>query len=82
MRNALFRHITHPFVRVFDFYVEGFRNMTWGRTLWLIIVLKLIVLFVILRLFFFKPVLSGMSAEEKQEHVATMLEPAHENMQP
>ena len=82
MRNALFRHITHPFVRVFDFYVEGFRNMTWGRTLWLIIVLKLIVLFVILRLFFFKPVLSGMSVEEKQEHVATMLEPAHENAQP
>lgn len=35
------------------FYLEGFRSMTWGRTLWLIILVKLFIMFFILRLFFF-----------------------------
>ena len=58
---------------VVNFYLEGFRNMTWGRTLWLIILLKLFIMFIILRLFFFQPVLSGMDEEEKQEAVAKEL---------
>ncbi|MGN0032805.1 MAG: DUF4492 domain-containing protein [Candidatus Limimorpha sp.] len=55
------------------FYVEGFKNMTWGRTLWLLIILKLIILFAILRVFFFKPVLAGKSDEERSEFVGDML---------
>ena len=55
------------------FYIEGFRNMTWGRTLWIIILLKLFIMFAVLRLFFFQPVLSGMDDEEKQEAVAKEL---------
>jgi len=38
---------------IFRFYYEGFRSMTVGRRLWLIIILKLIVMFLILKLFFF-----------------------------
>lgn len=38
---------------IWHFYLEGFRSMTLGRVLWLIILLKLFVMFVILRLFFF-----------------------------
>lgn len=34
------------------FYYNGFKQMTWGRTLWLIIVLKLFVIFVVLRFCF------------------------------
>lgn len=30
---------------MFRFYYDGFRNMTWGRTLWLLIVIKLFVMF-------------------------------------
>ncbi|MDY0026165.1 MAG: DUF4492 domain-containing protein [Lentimicrobium sp.] len=41
------------FTRIFSFYYEGFRSMTVGRTLWLIILIKLFVMFVILKLFFF-----------------------------
>lgn len=41
------------FYRIFHFYREGFRSMTVGRTLWAIILIKLFVLFAILRLFFF-----------------------------
>jgi len=38
---------------IFRFYYEGFRSMTVGRRLWLIIILKLIVMFLILKIFFF-----------------------------
>ena len=58
------------FVRVARFYVEGFRSMTWGRTLWILILVKL---FVILRIFFFQPALSGMDEAEKQEAVGRAL---------
>lgn len=54
------------------FYVEGFKSMTWGRTLWLIILIKLFVMFGILRVFFFQPTLKG-SPEDKQLQVATEL---------
>jgi len=35
------------------FYVDGFRSMTIGKTLWLIIFVKLFIMFAILKLFFF-----------------------------
>lgn len=38
---------------VWQFYRDGFRSMKLGRTLWLIILIKLFILFFILRLFFF-----------------------------
>ena len=58
------------FIRIWNFYLEGFRNMTWGRTLWLIIIIKLCVLFLVLRVFFFQPVLSGQNDEQKAETVS------------
>ena len=61
------------FVRVARFYVEGFRSMTWGRTLWILILVKLFVIFVVLRIFFFQPALSGMDEGEKQEAVGRAL---------
>lgn len=67
--NAL---TTFP-VRVWRFYVDGFRQMTWGRTLWIIILIKLAVMFLVLRMFFFKPALAGMDTEQKQETVANNL---------
>lgn len=60
-------------IKIFKFYVDGFKNMTWGRQLWALIFLKLIILFVVLRLFFFEPVLAGKSDEEKEHHVSTEL---------
>lgn len=44
--------------RVSDLYVDGFRNMTVGRYLWAIILLKLAVLFLVFKLFFFPDLLS------------------------
>jgi Na+/H+ antiporter NhaD/arsenite permease-like protein len=37
--------------------MEGFRNMTLGKTLWAIILIKLFIMFFILRLFFFPNIL-------------------------
>ena len=39
--------------RVFDLYYDGFRSMTLGRTLWVVILIKLFVIFVVLKIFFF-----------------------------
>ncbi|MBF1385030.1 DUF4492 domain-containing protein [Prevotella aurantiaca] len=39
--------------RVFDLYYDGFRSMTLGKTLWLIIIIKLFIMFFVLKLFFF-----------------------------
>ena len=50
---------------IFRFYVDGFRSMTLGRTLWAIILLKLFIMFAILRLFFFPDQLAGMSQEQR-----------------
>lgn len=58
---------------MFRFYYDGFRNMTWGRTLWLLIVIKLFVMFFILKLFFFPSFLGEKSEEQKQEFVGTEL---------
>ena len=65
MRNAL--------ISVWRFYVDGFRNMTWGRPLWFLIFLKVVVLFLVLRMFFFEPVLSDKTDEQKSEHVGLEL---------
>ncbi|MBR5038187.1 MAG: DUF4492 domain-containing protein [Prevotella sp.] len=39
--------------RVFDLYYDGFRNMRLGKTLWAIIAIKLIIIFAVLKVFFF-----------------------------
>lgn len=43
--------------RIFQFYADGFRSMTIGRKLWAIIIIKLIIIFGILKLFFFPDLL-------------------------
>lgn len=43
--------------RTVDLYVDGFRNMTVGRKLWLLIIIKLFIFFAVLKLFFFPDVL-------------------------
>lgn len=46
--------------------------MTLGRTLWCIILLKLFIMFAVLKAFFFPSYLKG-EAEDKQETVSTEL---------
>lgn len=61
-------------VRVWRFYLEGFRGMTLGKTLWAIILIKLFIMFIILKLFFFPNFLSKQETkEDKQEYVGNEL---------
>ena len=58
-------------VKVWHFYLNGFRSMTWGRTLWLLILIKLFILFFILKIFFFPSFLKDK--EDKPEYLGTEL---------
>lgn len=61
--------------KVVRFYVEGFRSMTVGKTLWAIILVKLFILFAILKLFFFPDFLAGQSPQERSRSVMRELTP-------
>lgn len=63
------------FKRVFYFYRDGFRSMTVGKTLWLIILIKLFIFFVIIRWIFFPNFLSSKSDsdEGKAQYVREQL---------
>ena len=61
-------------------YRDGFRNMTWGKPLVWLIILKLIILFAILRVFFFKPAMRGLSDEQKSEKVGNVLHPGRHQL--
>lgn len=52
--------------RLFDLYYDGFRQMTLGRTLWAVILIKLFIIFAVLKLFFFPDFIS-QHAEKGQE---------------
>ena len=52
--------------KVYHLYYDGFRQMTLGKTLWAIIVVKLIIIFVVLKVFFF-PNFLKQHAEEGLE---------------
>ena len=38
---------------IYRLYYEGFRDMRLGKTLWTVILIKLFIIFVVLKLFFF-----------------------------
>ncbi len=61
--------------KVFDFYVDGFKNMTVGRKLWAIIFIKVTILFLVFKLFFFPNILKENydNDEDRARAVATEL---------
>ncbi len=61
------------FSKVFYLYYDGFRSMTLGRTLWAIILIKLFIIFVVLKLFFFPDFLKKHADGHEAEYVATQL---------
>lgn len=50
------------------FYYDGFRTMSWwGRRVWLIILIKLAVIFIVLKIFFFPDFLKkNFSTDEER----------------
>ena len=56
--------------KTFRLYVDGFRSMTIGKVLWTVILIKLFVMFFVLKLFFFPDVLEQKAAGNKASYVA------------
>ena len=54
------------FYRVFDLYYDGFRHMTLGKTLWTVIIIKLVIMFLVLKIFFFPNFLKANAEKGKE----------------
>ena len=56
---------------IYSFYRDGFRSMTLGRTLWKLILIKLLIMFGVLKLFFYPDYLhtNFTSDAERADHV-------------
>jgi hypothetical protein len=68
--------VTSTVNRMFRFYYDGFRNMSWwGKRVWIIILIKLFVIFIILKIFFFQDFLKKKynTDEQKSEYVMDQL---------
>lgn len=66
MKNSL--------LNIYNFYIDGFRSMTLGKVLWLIIIIKLFIMFFILKLFFFPDYLKDHSTDtDKGNYVGNEL---------
>jgi len=59
-------------IRIFRFYFDGFRSMSRrGKTLWAIILIKLFIMFVVLRIFFFPRFLNRFdTVSDREEYVS------------
>ena len=65
----------HLLRNIYQFYYQGFKSMTVGKRLWAIIFIKLIILFLVLKLFFFPDFLKTnfKTDEERSNHVIEQL---------
>jgi hypothetical protein len=52
--------------KILQFYIDGFKSMTLGRTLWAIILIKLFILFIVLKLFFFPNYLKNNFSNDRE----------------
>ena len=52
---------------LFRFYLDGFKSMSqWGRKVWIIILIKLFIIFAVLKIFFFPDLLKKKFDNDKQ----------------
>ena len=58
-------------VKIWRFYADGFRQMTVGKKLWILILIKLFILFFIFKLFFF-PNLLKRDYDSDEERAAAV----------
>ena len=56
------------FKKILFFYIDGFKNLSdTGRKLWVIIIIKLVVIFVVLKVFFFPTITSKVKKEDLKD---------------
>ena len=64
-----------PRFNFFTMFRDGFKKMTLGKTLWTIVIIKLIIMFLILRPFFFPNFLNSKfdDSQDKSDYVTEEL---------
>ncbi|MBA7488463.1 MAG: DUF4492 domain-containing protein [Prevotella sp.] len=61
---------------VFHLYYDGFKNMSVGKTLWVVILVKLFIIFFVLKLFFFPNILhENASKGHEADYVSSKILP-------
>lgn len=60
--------------KIFDFYYSGFTSMDIGKKLWLVIIIKLVIIFFVVKLFFMPDVLSQKAAgSSKADYISSRM---------
>jgi len=77
----LLSRVSDILVKLFYFYFDGFRSMTVGRKLWIIILVKLFIMFAILKVFFFQDFLKARfdTDQERSQYVIEELTKPNNN---
>ncbi|MDR0541323.1 MAG: DUF4492 domain-containing protein [Dysgonamonadaceae bacterium] len=73
---------TRSFAGFIAMYVDGFKNLTWGKPLWILIFIKLFIFFAVLKVFFFPNILNSRfkTEQEKSDFVfKELMEKQHTN---
>lgn len=63
-------NVKHFFYNAYTMYRDGFKSMTIGRKLWLLIFIKLAIIFLVIKLFFFPDKLATEYDTDQQRAIA------------
>ena len=76
--------INNFFSQALSMYVDGFRSMTVGRKLWALIIIKLAIMFLVFKLFFFPDLLKENydTDAERAQAVRSALAPGDDARKP
>lgn len=60
--------------RIINFYKEGFANMKLGKTLWIVVLVKLAVIFLVIKMFFMPGILNERTSKGNEaDYVSTQI---------
>jgi hypothetical protein len=62
------KYLIHHIRRIYNFYHDGFMTLSWwGRRMWIILIIKLFIIFAILKVFFFPDFLNRKFSNEQEK---------------
>ena len=60
--------------RIINFYKEGLANMKLGKTLWIVVLVKLAVIFLVIKMFFMPDILNERTRKGNEaDYVSTQI---------
>ena len=72
--TLIYRNTHYSMIRqVINFYRDGFKSMRLGKTLWLVVIVKLVIIFVVIKLLFMPDILSERAGGNEADYVSTQI---------